>query len=44
MTSELITDIGELSTFADQEGRRANAALVIDNGRIAWIGRSVTIV
>ncbi|MCI4656753.1 imidazolonepropionase [Cryobacterium zhongshanensis] len=38
MTSELITDIGELSTFADHENRRAKAALVIENGRIAWIG------
>ncbi|WP_213816097.1 imidazolonepropionase [Glaciihabitans sp. dw_435] len=38
MTSELITDIGELSTQADGESRRHDAALVVENGRIAWIG------
>lgn len=40
MTSELITDIGELSTLVDGEPRRHDAALVIDDGRIAWIGQA----
>jgi len=38
MTSHLITDIGELSTLVDGEARLNNAALVIDDGAIAWIG------
>jgi len=38
MTSHLITDIGELSTLVDGEARLHNAALVIDDGVIAWIG------
>jgi imidazolonepropionase len=38
MPSELITDIGELTTLVDGEERRHDAALVIDDGRIAWIG------
>ena len=36
--TELITDIGELTTQADGESRRTNAALVVQDGRIAWIG------
>ncbi|MGX6447862.1 imidazolonepropionase [Patulibacter sp. S7RM1-6] len=38
MTSELITDIGELATLVDGEPRRRDAALVVEDGRIAWIG------
>jgi len=38
MPSELLTDIGELSTLVEGEPRRHDAALVIDDGRIAWIG------
>jgi imidazolonepropionase len=38
VSSVLLTDIGELSTLADGEQRRRNAAIVIDEGRIAWIG------
>lgn len=41
MPSELITGIGELTTFAEGDeraGSRHDAALVIDDGRIAWIG------
>ena len=38
MTSHLITDIGELSTLVDGEARLHNAALVIDDSAIAWIG------
>ncbi|WP_291048586.1 imidazolonepropionase [Herbiconiux sp.] len=38
MTSELLTDIGELTTLV--EPRRHDAALVIDDGRIAWIGQA----
>jgi len=38
MTSELITDIGELTTHPDDGQRRRNAALLIEDGRIAWIG------
>ncbi|HEY7812580.1 MAG TPA: imidazolonepropionase, partial [Nakamurella sp.] len=34
--SLLITNIGELVTHA--EPLRANAALVVDAGRVAWIG------
>jgi imidazolonepropionase len=39
MTSELITDIGELRTM-DPDGAavRADAAVVVDDGRVAWIG------
>jgi imidazolonepropionase len=36
--STLITGIGELSTLAADDARRSDAALVIDAGRIAWIG------
>ncbi len=36
--SELITDIGELTTQDGERGRLHDAALVIDSGRIAWIG------
>jgi len=38
MTSHLITDIGELSTLVDGEARLRDAAVVIDDGVIAWIG------
>jgi imidazolonepropionase len=38
MPSELLTDIGELSTLVQGEPRLRDAALVIDDGRIAWIG------
>jgi imidazolonepropionase len=38
MPSELITDIGELATLADGEPRRRDMAVVVEHGRIAWIG------
>jgi imidazolonepropionase len=38
MTAQLITDIGELTTQDDERTRRHDAALVIVDGRIAWIG------
>lgn len=38
MASELITNIGELTTNETGRQRRADAALVIDDGRIAWVG------
>jgi len=36
--SELITDIGELTTQSDDRPRQHDSALVIDDGRVAWIG------
>jgi len=36
--SELITDIGELTTHYGDRTRFHDAALVIDGGRVAWIG------
>jgi imidazolonepropionase len=38
VTSELITDIGELTTQDDEGVRRHDSAIVIDAGRVAWIG------
>jgi len=38
VASELITNIGELTTNETGRQRRADAALVIDDGRIAWVG------
>ena len=42
MTAELITGISELTTqaaeFAHEDDRLTDAALVIENGRISWIG------
>lgn len=38
MTSELITGIGELTTQDDDGARLTDAALVLEAGRIAWIG------
>ena len=38
--SELITDIGELTTQDEDRSRLHNAAIVIADGRVAWIGRS----
>jgi imidazolonepropionase len=38
VAAELITGIGELTTLVEGEERRQDAALVIDGGRIAWIG------
>jgi imidazolonepropionase len=38
MTTELITGIRELTTQDDTGGRLLDAALVIEDGRIAWIG------
>ncbi|MES2094938.1 MAG: imidazolonepropionase [Actinomycetota bacterium] len=36
--AELITDIGELTTQDEDRARLHDAALVIDGGRVAWIG------
>jgi imidazolonepropionase len=36
--SELITDIGELTTQDEDRVRLHNAAIVMDEGRVAWIG------
>lgn len=36
--SLLITNIGELTTNDPDAGRRHDAAIVVDEGRIAWIG------
>ena len=38
MMSELITDIGELTTQVGDRARLHDAALVIEGGRVAWIG------
>ena len=40
MRSELITDIGELTTQDEDRSRQHDAAIVIADGRVAWIGRS----
>ena len=40
MISELITDIGELTTQDEDRSRQHDAAIVIADGRVAWIGRS----
>ncbi|MFC5930542.1 imidazolonepropionase [Cryobacterium melibiosiphilum] len=37
-TTQLITDIGELTTQADGEPRRADRAMLVQGGRIRWIG------
>jgi imidazolonepropionase len=36
--SELITNIGELTSNTDEVGRRTDAAIVIEDGRVVWIG------
>lgn len=36
--STLITDIGELTTNDSELGRLRDAAVVIDEGRVAWVG------
>jgi imidazolonepropionase len=36
--SVLITGIGELTTNDDELGRLTDAALVLDSGRVAWVG------
>lgn len=38
--TELITNIGELTTHSEGHGRLQDAALVIEDGRIAWIGEA----
>ncbi|WP_382307539.1 imidazolonepropionase [Herbiconiux sp. UC225_62] len=38
MTAQLITGIGELTTNDDEVGRLHDAALVLDDGVIAWMG------
>lgn len=38
MTSLLLTNIGQLVTWDDDQPIRSNAALVVDGGRVAWIG------
>ncbi|MFE6510166.1 imidazolonepropionase [Nocardioides sp. NPDC057767] len=36
--SLLLTDIGELTTHTDEHGTLRDAALVVEDGRIVWIG------
>ena len=36
--STLVTNIGQLVTWDDEQPVRPNAALVIDGGRVAWVG------
>ncbi|GGR61694.1 imidazolonepropionase [Nocardioides luteus] len=36
--SLLLTDIGELTTHTDEHGTLNDAAIVIEDGRVAWIG------
>lgn len=38
MTSELFTDIAELATQDDERTRLHDAAMVVEHGRVAWIG------
>jgi len=38
VTTTLITGIGELTTNDDELGRLSDAAVVIDDSRIAWVG------
>ncbi|SDZ40793.1 imidazolonepropionase [Herbiconiux ginsengi] len=38
MTAQLLTGIGELTTNDDELGRLHDAALVLDDGVIAWVG------
>lgn len=40
MTSLLVTGIGQLVTWGDEQPVREKAALVVDRGRIAWLGSS----
>lgn len=40
-TSELITDIGELTTQVDGEPRRLDRAMLVQGGRIRWIGAAL---
>ncbi|QUH04806.1 imidazolonepropionase [Saccharopolyspora erythraea] len=40
MTSTVITGIGELTTNDDELGKPSGAALVVEDGHIAWIGPS----
>ncbi|GAA5153723.1 imidazolonepropionase [Nocardioides marinquilinus] len=42
MTSTLLTGIGELTTNAPGVGTLADAALVMDAGRVAWVGPAVS--
>ena len=38
MTARLVTGIAELTTHTDERGTLSDAALVIEDGRIAWTG------
>jgi imidazolonepropionase len=38
MTSTLVTSIGELTTWDDDRPVRHNAAIVFDQGAVAWVG------
>ena len=40
MTSLLVTGIGQLVSWDDEQPVREKAALVLDHGRIAWVGSS----
>jgi imidazolonepropionase len=40
MSSLLVHNIGELVTWDDEEPVRTDAALVVDNGHVAWVGAS----
>jgi imidazolonepropionase len=38
MASTLVTNIGQLVTWDDEQPVRDNAALVVENGKVAWVG------
>ena len=38
MTSRLITNIAELVTWDDDQPIRSDAALVVEDGVVAWVG------
>ena len=40
MASTLITNIGELTTFEPERPVVTDAAIVVDNGLVAWVGPS----
>lgn len=40
MTSHLVTNIGELVTWDDEQPIRHDAALIVEDGRVSWLGNS----